>query len=175
MKIQLKSLLNKTGAIFDSVSDLSSFMSNFKYIDFTTLMSPKEVLMTKQGSCHDQVMFEFKMLNDMGLNPHAKFIMGIYDDSRGGETHSFIYYQNNNLWYWFENAWQDYKGIRSFNSYEDMIDFIIHIFDERHRYTKLYIADFDISEHSIGEDLNTFVDTCMNSSEEYNFSNNGRY
>lgn len=171
MKIQLKSLLNKAGATFDSVSDLSSFMSNFKYIDFTTLMSPKEVLMTKQGSCHDQVMFEFKMMSEMKLDPQAKFIMGVYDDSRGGETHSFICYRDNdsfNTWCWFENAWDDYKGIHGFSSYDDMIDFIMHAFSERYHYDKLYIADFNISEHDIGEDLSTLVNICMNSAEEYN-------
>ena len=170
MKIQLKSLLYRQGPVFQTPDELYSFMSNFKYTEFSNLMSSKEVMITKQGSCHDQVIFEIKELSEMGLNPQAKFIMEVKDDEQGGETHSFVYYQDTNsptMWYWFENAWEDYRGIHEFNDYLNMIDFIMQAFKLRHPYSAMYISDFIISEHATGEDLQTLVNICMSSAQKY--------
>lgn len=75
------------------------------------LRSPYEVLMYGKGDCHDQTIFEYHYFKSMwhGKYRHRVFFM-ITPDGRA--THSFLaFYAGNNYW-WFENAWAKYKGIR---------------------------------------------------------------
>ena len=106
----------------------------------------------------------------MGLAPHAKFIMTVDDEGLGGETHSFVYYVSGDIYYWFESAWEDMRGIRKYHSKAELLDAVMFAFGQRVPFDKLYIADFIPEEHTIGEELDTFVDICMNSAEEYEIS-----
>lgn len=161
MKMKLKSLLSRNDSIFETPERLLLGMSDFRYTPFSTLMSPLEVLLTKQGSCHDQVMFEYSELEEMGLNPQARFIMKVDEEGHGLETHSFIYYVVDDVWYWFESAWEDMRGIHAFDSYDIMIAEIADKFFARNYEGTVYIADFIPANHTIGESLETLVDTCM--------------
>jgi len=136
-------------------------MSNFEYINFDTLMDSTEVVNTLSGSCHDQVMFELDELSKQGLNPKAKFLIAVDDNGTGGETHSFVYYPEDSDLFWFENAWEDYRGIHEFDTEQEMLDFVIDAFMNRNPGKEIYIADFDPENHIVGEDLQTLVDVCM--------------
>ena len=165
MKILLQSL--KNDSMFDTVPEFLDFMSDIEYVPFTRLMNPLEVILTKQGSCHDQVMLEMKKLSEMGLSPTAKFIMAVDDYNQGLETHSFVYYQDGKEYCWIENAWADQRGLHKFSDYDEMIDAVMFAFGQQTDYDKLYIADFIPEDHTIGEDLDTLVDICMNSASGY--------
>lgn len=153
--------------MFESPEDLLQAMSGIQYTPFTMLMSPEEVLESQEGSCHDQALLEYTELQEMGFQPIAKFIMSVDDWGQGGETHSFVYYRINSVWYWIENAWSDLAGIRAYHSEDELIDSVVYAFGRRNGFDQLYIADFDPEEHAIGESLSDFVDICMDSAEEY--------
>lgn len=146
---------------FSNPEQLSDYMWDFGYSKFTTLMSPEDVLITRHGSCHDQAFLALTELDAMGLFPKAKFIMAVDKDGVGGETHTFVYWVDNNATYWFENTWEDYQGINEFESEQEMLDCIIEAFKLRNPRQYIYLASFDPDYHQIGEDLETFVDICM--------------
>jgi hypothetical protein len=146
---------------FKNPAQLLQYMGNITYKDFDVLMSPNEVFVTCEGSCHDQVMLELDELTVQGLNPTAKFLMAVDNDSVGGETHSFVYWERDNIYYWFKNAWSDYIGIHRFDSEQELLDFVISAFKSRNPHQYIYISDFDPDSHFIGEDLQTLVDVCM--------------
>ena len=160
--------INTAGGLFSSPEALLDFMQSIQYSEFIALMSPIEVVIHKFGSCHDQAMLEMQELQEEGLNPIAKFIMSVDEDMQGQETHSFVYYPLDGKWYWFENAWEDVRGIREYENEQELIDSVMFAFGRRN-FGKLYIADLIPSEHSVGEDLQTFVDICMNSAQEYQY------
>lgn len=168
--MQIKIVRRDIDSMCDNPEQLSDFMSFIKYADFTRLKSPLETFISHSGSCHDQVMLEFQELFDMRLSPCAKFIMAVEEDGQGGETHSFVYYEQDGDYYWLENAWEDMRGIHKYNSEAELIEAVMFSFGQRVPYDKLYIADFAPAEHTIGEDLETLVDICMNSAEEYEIS-----
>ena len=150
---------------FQGPEQMLSAMSGLDYVEFTQLMAPDEVIMMNEGSCHDQTMLEYDELECEGLSPAAKFIMAVDKDNIGGETHSFVYWVENGKAYWFENAWEDYRGIHEFDSEADLIEAVVDAFTERNPRKYIYISDFNPAEHTIGEDLDTFVDICMNNAE----------
>lgn len=152
----------------DTPTQLLDFMSHIKYIDFDTLKSTLEVFLTCSGSCHDQTMFEMQELYGMGYDPKAWFILGVDKDGKGLESHSFVTYENeNHNFCWFENAWADMHGIHEFSGPHSLKKAVIKEFEKRCDFYKVYIADFDPSEHTIGENLATLVNTCMETAQAF--------
>lgn len=141
--------------------ELSKKMSSFKYSDFTTLMSHDEVAIKKRGSCHDQVMYELEELRKLGYSPKADFFMDVDKSGQGYQTHSFAHYDDergNHIW--FENAWEDQKGIHVYKNESEMYKDI----RRKHKTPKgidTIWGTFDDSKLRPGMDLQDVVDTCL--------------
>ena len=87
--------------------------------------------------------------------------MAVDENNKGLETHSFVYYEIDGKFYWFESAWKEMQGIHQFDDYYTMIAYIAKNFKSRNNSHMLYISDFNPEEHTIGESLTQLVDTCM--------------
>ena len=160
---------NKT---FKSDIDLMNWMyDNIKYSNFTKLKSHDEVLKSKSGSCHDQVMFEYIELKKLGYNPKGLFFIEVDDKGQGGTTHSLVYYRNKekNIC-WFENAWRDMAGINrasdDYNTITGIKRWIKELHDNKdfgnkEKYPKLIFHAFSIPSHKPGESLQEFIDICL--------------
>ena len=144
----------------NAVVNLSKHMKTFKYSDFTTLKDHDWVAKNKKGSCHDQVMYELYELRKCGLNPEADFFIQVDNNGQGYQTHSFVHYEQNGRRVWFENAWEDERGIHVYNSYNDMKNDI----EEKINAPKgihILWGKFDDSKVKPGDDLQTVVDKCL--------------
>ena len=161
---------------FKSDEDLLDWMyKNIKYSNFTKLKSHDEVLKSKKGSCHDQVMFEYVELKKLGYSPRGLFIIESNDKNQGGMTHSLVYYKRENSICWFENAWKNMAGITE--PEEASVSGIKKIIKELHengtwgnikKYPKIEFSTFSISSHKPGESLQQFIDICLkNINESY--------
>lgn len=147
---------------YETPEELLAYMSDFNYKEYDGLMNPVDVYIYGEGSCHDQTLFELDMLGLMQLKPMAKFLMAVDKDGVGGETHSFAYWVDDvGVAYWFENAWEDYRGIHRFNDEEELISTVVDHFSDRNPHQYIYMSEFNPEQHTIGEDLETFVDICM--------------
>ena len=145
---------------------LSKALKKFKYKKFNRLMSPDEVYEKKQGSCHDQVMYEMSELRKMGFDPKAKFVMEYSNDGTGGMTHSFVYFKNGDKVSWLENAWEDRAGIKDYDSIKDIEKEIRRAhkngeFGDKSKYKHIVFGNFDDKEHTPGETLQELVDKCL--------------
>ena len=104
-----------------SIDDLMNYMRGISYSEFNKLKTPKELIETKSGSCHDQTAFELYILKRLGIKSGALFFLEYNSKTnQGGMTHSFAYYIDNNQYYWFENAWDDFRGIHKFSSLSEI-------------------------------------------------------
>ena len=84
----------------------------------------EEVLKSKIGTCWDQV--ELERLWFEKNNYKFKTIYMWFEVNRENDlpTHTFLIYEDNNKWYWFEHAFEMYKGIHEFNSEEEAIKYV---------------------------------------------------
>ena len=123
---------------FISVYELLNYQSSFSYKEFTVLKSHDEVEESKSGSCHDQVMYELQELRNIGINPKALFLMVIDENGQGYDTHSFVYYKNDDFYYWYENAWEQYRGIHKYKSFNEMLDDIKNNNPKEKKFIVLY-------------------------------------
>lgn len=138
-----------------SVIDLMNFLENIKYgwMDINqniyldtekgfkkkyVLSKPEEVIENKVGICYDQVELERVVFKNSGIKFNTYFM--VYYDAKKLFTHTFIVYEENEKFYWFEHAWEAYKGIHEFMS---LFDLLKDIKDKFQKYNKLRNMDLD--------------------------------
>lgn len=163
--------LTKKELVQYGIRDLRTFQrwlkNNVKYKNMTTLMSPREVLEQKRGSCHDQVVFELAVLKVLGYSPSAYFVLE-HDNkptsSQGGETHSYVVVKDNGKLYWLENAWSNHAGLNEVTNPK----FIIQAHQERvwgdsNKFPELEVVHF---AGQYGDSLQELVNHCFNDKQE---------
>ena len=94
------------------IGDYDSFPYHYK------LQSPKEVMKNKLGVCFDQV--ELERYYFKGYDIKTYFI--IYYDDNNYPNHTFLTFQKNNKYYWFEHSWEVYRGIHEYNTLNELFD-----------------------------------------------------
>lgn len=185
-RIDMKINLNETSTKVDNedpltkkelaeygIRDLYTFQrwmkNNVRYKNMTNLMTPREVLEQKKGSCHDQVVLELAVLKTLGYHPTAYFVLE-HDNkpsgSQGGETHSYVVVKDNGKQYWFENAWSRYAGLHVVTDPK----FIKKMHEERswgdsNKFSELEVVRF---AGEPGDSLQDLVDHCFNDKQEIN-------
>lgn len=89
------------------------------YSDNYILQSPKEIIKNRVGVCWDQVELERYYFKGNDYNIKTYFIVH-YDNNRC-PTHTFLTFEKNNKYYWFEHSWERFKGIHEYNSLKDLL------------------------------------------------------
>ena len=82
------------------------------------------VLNTNIGTCWDQVELE----REWFLNHHYKFnTYFICFDIKGNHaTHTFLVYEDNNKYYYFEHSFETYKGIHEFDNLNELLKYVVN-------------------------------------------------
>ena len=89
----------------------------FKYY----LMTPEEVLKYRVGMCWEQAELEREWFKKHNIKHKVFFHMICLDHPNNYSTHTFLAYEMNSKWYWFENSWFDQKGIHEYDSLEELL------------------------------------------------------
>lgn len=89
------------------------------YSDNYILQSPKEVIKNQIGVCWDQVELERYYFKGNDYNIKTYFIVH-YDDNKC-PTHTFLTFEKNNKYYWFEHAWKKFRGIHEYNTQKELL------------------------------------------------------
>ena len=132
---------NKYMKVDDSFKD--------KYI----LQSPKDILKSKVGVCWDQVELERYFFKN--YVPSVKTFFIVYDDNDKCPTHTFLIFEKNNKFYWFEHSWEIFRGIHEYSSLNQLLLDIKNKFvsiELRGDYekTNLYIYEYSKPNYHIG-------------------------
>lgn len=91
----------------------STFLTEYK------LQSPQETIKYKVGICWDQVELERYYFKANNWNVQTFFL--VYDDKNDCPTHTFLTFFKENKYYWFEHAWEKFKGIHEYSSKEELL------------------------------------------------------
>ena len=113
----------------NSITDLKVFFSRCKYglVDKSTgklwrdthknttkedyenhwkLLSPDETVKYRCGICYDTVLVSKSVFDRLGIKYEMYFS---YCNKGDGPTHTFIIYQDGNVWKWMEGSWSEFK------------------------------------------------------------------
>lgn len=88
-------------------------------IEMYMLQTPDEIMKSKVGVCWDQVELERYYFKEKGIDIKSYFIVH-YDGGRC-PCHTTMAFEENGKFYWFEHAWEMHKGIKEFDSEEDLL------------------------------------------------------
>lgn len=96
------------------------------YSDNYRLQSPTEIIKNKVGVCWDQVELERYYFKSNDLNMETFFL--VHYDNDKCPTHTFLTYEKNNKYYWFEHAWEKYQGIHEYSTKKELLNDVINKF-----------------------------------------------
>lgn len=122
------------------------------------------LLQTRYGTCYDQVELERKWFSENNYKFKTIFLCFKIDKPNNLPTHTFLIYEKDNKYYWFEHAYSNYKGIHEFNSEEQLIDYVKNMFLEFAIKTnnvtlkdKKYIIDFEYNKPKNNIDVKEYL------------------
>jgi len=111
------------------------------YSDNYILQSPNEVIKNKIGVCWDQV--ELERYYFKGNNWNVKTYFLVHYDGDKCPTHTFLTFEKNNKYYWFEHSWERFRGIHEYQSLKELL------FDIRDKFIKYELDNDFVSENLV--------------------------
>ena len=101
-----------------------NLIDDFEYYDnhfneFYYLRTPKEILKSKIGVCWCQVEVERELFVSNNIKCESYWICTY--DGENLPSHTFLVYENDSKFYWFEHSWNKYKGIHEYNSLNELL------------------------------------------------------
>lgn len=81
------------------------------------LQNPKEVMKSEVGTCWDQV--ELERFYFHGHTIKTYFLA--YYDNKNCPTHTFLTFEKQGKYYWFEHSYKKYRGIHEYNSEKELL------------------------------------------------------
>lgn len=167
-------VLNKITNLMDSIeygfkdenginiinSDLKKWDDEFN--NFYYLQTPDELLESKCGVCWDQVELERKLFQNNNFKIKTYFIYIIDKDML--PSHTFLTYEENNKYYWFEHSWYSYKGIHEYENEDELLSDVRKKFLEEqgynHKKCSLYIYEYNKpKEHITCDKFYKYIET----------------
>ena len=134
-------------------------------ITYKTL-TPKQFEKLGYGVCFDYVCSEDSWFRNKIPNiRYETWYTILRDDNNNVETHTYLIFEYETKWYWFESAWQEYAGIRGFNSKSECVKYIEYLFARRYIDTNpaVFACSYDASDkHLQNVTLNQFNDYLCN-------------
>ena len=125
--------LDKVGNIHKT--DYETFSE--KYI----LQSPNEVIKSKVGVCWDQVELERYYFESYDFNIKTYFL--VHYDNDKCPTHTFLTFEKNDKYYWFEHSWERFRGIHEYESTKELL------FDIRDKFIKYELNNNFVLENLV--------------------------
>lgn len=114
-----------------------TFANNYR------LLCPHDTMKYKMGICWDQVELEryyFKAYDSI------KTYFIVHYDGKNCPTHTFLTFEKDNKYYWFEHSWEIFRGIHEYSSRKKLL------LDVRDKFIKYELNnDYDISKVCLHE------------------------
>lgn len=133
-----------------------------EFEDFYYLQTPEELLETKCGVCWDQVELERKLFSKANIDFKTYFIYLSFEDML--PSHTFLVYEREGKYYWFEHSWNKYRGIHEYSSELALLSDIVNKFRQEHNEicekAKLYLYEYQEPDmHIKCNDFYKYIET----------------
>lgn len=115
------------------------------------ILRPDELVKKRVGTCFDCSLYEITQMSRIEDVADARMLYWESVKNEEFQCHSTVAYQckHNNLWYWFEYSWYQYRGIngpkQTFYELWSMIKDLAKFYG----YKKLYKVNFNVDYRKI--------------------------
>lgn len=135
----------------NNIIDINPKKWDEEFSEFYYLLTPEELLERKCGVCWDQIELERKLFEDENIKVETYFIFLAYQDML--PSHTFLIYQDDSKYYWFEHSWNKYKGIHEYNNKSALLLDVVNNFKEDHpevsKDAQLYLYEYNKPKNHI--------------------------
>ncbi len=83
------------------------------------LQLPEQLQKSHLGVCWDQVELQRKLFSDAGILTRSFFI--VHYDGNKCPTHTFTIFEYDGKTYWYEHAWEVFRGLHEYDNFRDAI------------------------------------------------------
>lgn len=105
-------------------TDYNSKEFNDNFHDNCIVQDYNGVLNTNIGTCWDQVELEREWFIDHHYKFKTYFIC--FDIKENHATHTFLVYEDNNKYYYFEHSFERFKGIHEFDNLNELLKYAVN-------------------------------------------------
>lgn len=157
------SINESSESVFDKILKLNDRLNDYEYmvpnngnpithiknddfIKYYVLLSPNEFEKYKGGVCWDYV--EYEAMYFRAKYPNIKFetYYQVIDNRNDNPTHTFLIFEFNKKWYWFESSWKPNCGVYGFDNKSDCIEYIMQKLKLPGKNYGTYICKFDATD-----------------------------
>lgn len=146
---------NKKGDVFKTLKE-GDFYKNYYMQDI------KNIKKSGYAICWELCELERKFFRENKFNYKTIFALSREDGKYF--CHTFLIFENNDCWYWFEASWNNQKGIHKFSSINEILEYIKNNFSDfvgKKDYDKEKVVFFSYKKPYFIRRCNLFYFHCM--------------
>lgn len=157
------SINESSDSIFDKILKLNDRLNDYEYmvpnngnpithiknddfVKYYILLSPNEFEKYKGGICWDYVAYEAMYFRAKYPNIKFETYYQVIDNRNDNPTHTFLIFEFNKKWYWFESSWKPNCGVYGFDNKNDCIEYIMQKLKLPGKNYGTYICKFDATD-----------------------------
>lgn len=130
---------------------------------FYKLRRKEDFIKNKYGVCWDFCECEREFFEFSNIEHRCFFIESFISRKEGGPTHTLALYNKGNKWYWFEYAWQVYRGIHEYESVEQALKDVLGKFTAFYGRQLNQVRVYEFPKLSRRVNTFEFVEHCIRS------------
>ncbi|MCL2331228.1 MAG: hypothetical protein FWC61_01655 [Proteobacteria bacterium] len=85
------------------------------------VQSPEQLIKSRTGHCWEQTELARYLFNKNNIPCRAYNINFVYNDAGNTHTHTFLVFQSEDAFYWFEHSWAPMRGIHRYDSLKELL------------------------------------------------------
>lgn len=134
------------------------------------LLTPSEFEKYHGGICWDYVVYETFYFKKYFSGVKFETYFQVVDDGKNYPSHTFLIFEYNNKYYWFESSWKPEAGIYGFNTKNDAINYAMNklkLDDDYNRYICIYNA---LDKKMFGMNCDQYMNYMWDKVKPYKYS-----
>lgn len=144
--LKLNDRLNDYEYMIPNNGNPITHIKNDDFIKYYVLLSPNEFEKYKGGVCWDYVAYEAMYFRAKYPNIKFETYYQVIDNKNDNPTHTFLIFEFNKKWYWFESSWKPKCGVYGFDNKYDCIEYIMQKLKLPGKNYGTYICKFDATD-----------------------------
>ena len=144
--LKLNDRLNEYEYMVPNNGNPITHIKNDDFIKYYVLLSPNEFEKYKGGICWDYVAYEAMYFRAKYPNIKFETYYQVIDNRNDNPTHTFLIFEFDNKWYWFESSWKTNCGVYGFDNKNDCIEYIMQKLRLSGKNYGTYICKFDATD-----------------------------
>ena len=98
----------------------------YEFSSFYYLQTPEELFKSECGVCWDQVEAERYLFFKKNIPVKTYFVY--ISNEKTNPSHTFLTYELNGTYFWFEHSWEKYKGIHKYSDEKSLLESVLEKF-----------------------------------------------